>query len=266
MDIDEQAIRNRSTDAVFERGQNYRDEGRIQRLDRFGDLVTAAVRGSNLYDVTLDFSGSSIDTQCTCPYDGGGDCKHVVAILLDIVASPPQDESERVEAVIDDLSADDLRGFVRDALAEHAELREQFLARFSDDHKSVEAYREDIGQLFEQHADPGVYEAIDFSRFFEIADQYRNRDRYLAAATVYRAVFEEVDEKSNWIDGAYDHYAQIMQRALDGYADCVLATDPDPEEFDTYAGVLEARATAEPRINDEQFWRALDALEERYES
>jgi uncharacterized Zn finger protein len=265
VNIDKKTIRDRSTDAVFERGTNYHDEGRIRRLDRFGDLVTAAVSGSNLYDVTVDFGGRSIDTRCTCPYDGGGDCKHVVAVLLDIAANPPQDESERVETVLGDVSADDLRGFVRDALAEHTELREQFLARFGDDHKSVDEYREEIAQLFEQHADPTVYEAIDFSRFFEIADRYRERSRYLAAATVYRAVFEEVDEKSNWIDGAYDHYARTIQTALDGYADCVLATDPSPEEFDTYAGVLEACASREPPINSEQFWRALDDLEDRYE-
>jgi uncharacterized Zn finger protein len=265
--VDKDTIRSRSTDAVFERGQNYRDEGRIQRLDRFDDLVSAAVRGSSLYDVTVDFSGRSIDTQCTCPYDGSGDCKHVVAVLLDIAADPPDDGSERIETVLAEVSADDLRGFVRDALAERADLREKFLARFGEDHKSVDAYREEIAQLFEEHTqDYGVMTAIDFSRFFEIAEQYRDRDRYLAAATVYRAVFEEVDEKSNWIEGAYDHYAQTIQRAIDGYVDCVLATDPTPREFDTYAGVLEARASTEPPINNQQFWRALDDLEERYES
>ena len=236
MNVDEGTIRDRSTDAVFDRGETYRKEGRIQQLDRFDDLVTAAVSGSKLYDVTIEFGGRSLDTNCTCPYDGSGDCKHVVAVLLDIAAGPPQDESEGVEAVLDNVSANDLRGFVRDALAEHAELREQILAQFGDNHKSVEEYREEIAQLFEQHADPVVFEAIDFSRFFEIAQQYRDRDRYLAAATVYRAVFEEVDEKSNWIDGAYDHYAKTIQTAIEGYADCVLATDPSPEEFDTYAG------------------------------
>ncbi|WP_262178404.1 SWIM zinc finger family protein [Haloarcula laminariae] len=265
MHIDRETIENRSTDAVFERGRNYRDERRVQQLDRFDNLVTATVSGSNLYDVTVEFDGKRIDTRCTCPYDGSGDCKHVVAVLLDIAANPPQDESDRVEAVLDDVSTDDLRKFVCDALAKHPELRDQFLARFGDDYKSVDDYREEIAQLLEQHADPVVFEAIDFSRFFEIAEQYRDRNRYLAAATVYRAVFEEVDEKYNWIDGAYDHYAQTIQTALDGYTDCVLATNPTPEEFDTYAGVLEARATIEPRINDEQFWRALDHLEERYE-
>jgi len=264
MNVDRETIENRSTDAVFERGRNYRDEGRIQKLDRFDNLVTATVSGSNLYDVTVEFDGKHIDTRCTCPYGGSGDCKHVVAVLLDIAASPPQDESDRVEVVLDDVSADDLLDFVRDALAEHTELREQFLARFGDDHKSVDEYREEIAQLLDQHADPVVFKAIDFSRFFEIAEQYRDRDRHLAAATVYQAVFEEIDEKYNLIDGAYDHYARTIQTALDGYANCVLATNPTPEEFDTYAGVLEERATTDPRINDEQFLRALDDLEDRY--
>ncbi len=264
MNVDRKTIQNRCTEAVFERGKNYRNEGRIRDLDRFDDLVTATVRGSTLYDVTVEFGGRSIDTQCTCPYDGGGDCKHVVAVLLGVATNPPADESGDVESVLDDVSADDLRTFVRDAVAEHPALRDRFLARFGDDHKSVEAYREEIATLFEHHADPSVYEAIDFSRFFEIADQYRDRDRHLAAATVYRAVFEEVDEKSNWINGAYDHYARTIQRAIDGYADCVLATDPTPNEFDTYAGVLEARTTTEPPINNEQFRRELDNLEERY--
>lgn len=265
MNVDRKTIQTRCSEAVFERGENYRDEDRIQDLDRFDDLVTATVRGSTLYDVTVDFGGQRIDTQCTCPYDDGGDCKHVVAVLVEVATNPPQDESEDIETILDDVSADDLRTFVRDAVAEHPELREQFLARFGDDHKSVEAYREEIATLFEQHADPGVYEAIDFSRFFEIAEQYRDRDRYLAAATVYRAIFEEVDEKYAWVNGAYDHYAQTIQRAVDGYADCVLATDPSPEEFETYAGVLEVRATSEPPINNEQFRRALDDLEERYD-
>jgi len=61
-----------------------------------------------------------------------------------------------------------------------------------------------------------------------------------------------------------DHYAQTIQTALDGYADCVLAADPTAEEFDTYAGVLEARASTDPPVNNEKFWRVLDDLEDQY--
>jgi uncharacterized Zn finger protein len=265
MNVDEEMISERCTDVVFERGQNYRREGRIQQIGRFDDLVTATVQGTNLYDVTVKLSGDAADTHCTCPYDGAGDCKHVVAALLDFAADPPPDESEKIEAALDDVSAEDLRSFVRDALATKPELRDQFLAWFGDEHKSVEEYRKEIGQLFEQRADPTVFMAIDFSRFFELAEQYRDRGRYLAAATVYRALFEEVNENWNWIDGAYDHYAQTIQRALDNYGECILATDPNPDEFNTYTSVLEAQASKGPPNNSDQFRRALDHLKNRYD-
>ncbi|MGQ3330453.1 SWIM zinc finger family protein [Halorubrum sp. FL23] len=265
MNIDTETIRNRCTDPVFERGATYRREGRIQQLDRFDDLVSAVVSGSNPYDVTIKFGGRSLETQCTCPYDGHGDCKHVVAVLLAIADDPPEDESERIEALLADVPVEELRAFVHEILATHSTAREQFLTQFGDEHKSVDEYREEISHLFEQHADPTVFEAIDFSRFFDMAEQYRKRDRYLAAAIVYRAVFEEVDERFNWIDGSYDHYAQTLQTALEGYIDCVLAIDPSPEDFETYAGVLETRAAEESEINNRQFWRALDDLEDRYD-
>lgn len=265
MDLDTTEIREICTEAVFERGQDYRDEGRVQRIERFGDVVTAAVRGTNLYDVTVDLDEHTVDARCTCPYEGAGECKHVVAVLLDVIADPPQDESERVERVIEDVSSDDLHAFVRDTLAENPDLREQFLARFGDGSKSVEEYRDEIEELFNQHTQhyPVVTEAIDFSHFFKVAEQYRERERYRAAATVYRALFEGIDDNHVRIDAAYDHYAKALRSALDGYVDCVLAADPSDGKFEQYAGALEAQAMSEPRINEEQFRRALDALEDR---
>ncbi|OYR68849.1 SWIM zinc finger family protein [Halorubrum ezzemoulense] len=265
MNIDTETIRDRCTDPVFDRGQTYRREGRIQQLNRFDERISAVVSGSNPYDVTVKLGSQSLETRCTCPYDGQGDCKHVVAVLLAIADDPPEDGSERIDSVLADVSDEELRTFVHKILATHSRAREQFLAQFGDEHKSVDEYRQEISHLFEQHADPVVFEAIDLSRFFDIAEQYRERDRYLAAATVYRAVFEEVDEKFTWIDGSYDHYAQTLQTALDGYGDCVLAADPNPEDFETYAGVLETRAAKESEINNRQFWRALDNLEDRYD-
>ncbi|MFB6309099.1 MAG: SWIM zinc finger domain-containing protein [Haloarculaceae archaeon] len=264
MDVDERTVRDRCTDAVFERGRNYRNQGRIQRIERFGDVITAAVRGSSLYDVTVELGENILDARCTCPYEGPGDCKHVVAVLLDVAADPPRDESERVEGVIEDVSSDDLRAFVRDALAENPDLRERFLARFGDGGRSVEAYRDEIEGLFDQHTEdyPVVTEAIDFSHFFDLAEQYRERERYRAAATVYRALFEGIDDNHTRIDAAYDHYAKALRSALDGYVDCVLAAEPSDSELERYAGALEEQAMAEPRINEEQFRRALDELEE----
>ena len=268
MSINEGTIRDQCTDAVFERGQNYRDEGRIQRIERFGEVVTAAVRGSRLYDVTVDLGGSDVDPQCTCPYEGAGDCKHVVAVLLEVAADPPKDASERVEAVLEDVSNNDLRAFVVDLLAHNPELRDRFLARFSDTTgKPADEYRAEVDNFFDHHTEdnPVVVEAIDFSRFFDVAEQYRERDRYLAAATAYRGLFEGIDDNIHLVDAAYDHYARTFQSALDGYVDCVLAADLDPEEFELYAGVIDERASTGlgSDIHREQFMNALEELEDR---
>ena len=262
MEINETTVVNVCTDAVFERTQAYLEEDRISGVERFDDTVTAEVQGTDLYDVTTRVGENKLEAQCTCPYTGPGECKHVVAVLLAVAADPPQDESERVEEVIETVSSDELRAFVFDVLAANPDLRSQFRARFDGSGKPVEEYRDRIETLFDEHTQdyPVVTDAIDFSHFFELAERYRDREYYRVAATVYRALFEEIDDNHARIDAAHDHYATALQSALDGYVECVLAADPSPEEFERYAGALEARAMSEPRINEEQFRCALDEL------
>lgn len=265
MNLNEASIRALCTDAVLERGRTYYNDNQIQRTERFDDHVTATVQGSTLYDVTVELVGDEVETQCTCPYMRPGECKHVVAVLLDAVDDPPKDESDRVDAVFEDISPDDLRAFVQDVLAENPNHREQFLARFGDESESVEAYREEVEALFEQHTRdyPVVTSAIDFSHFFDIAQQYRDREKYLAAATVYRALFDTIDENMERIDAAYDHYAQTLQSALNGYAECVLAADPTNEELERYATILEERIS-EYSVNNQVFRHALGDLEDSH--
>lgn len=267
VNVTKQAIRDRCTDAVFERGQDYCEEGRIQRINRFGDIITAAVQGSTLYELTIEVGPSTINPRCSCPYDGPGDCKHIVAVLLDIVDAPPSDERDRVQAVLDDVADEDLRAFVIDTFAIRPELRDQFLARFDDTDmasKSVEEYRAEIEGLFNQHTEeyPVVVDAIDFSRFFDIAEQYQERDHYRSAATVYRALFEAIDDNIHLVDAAYDHYAQVLRSAIDGYVDCVHVAELDADAFESYARVLDERASTGADIHREQFMDALEELEE----
>lgn len=266
MNITEGMVRDRCTDAVFERGLDYRADGRIQHIERFDTAITAGVSGSRLYDVTVEAGGSNVDARCTCPYDGPGDCKHAVAVLLAVAADPPTDESERIETVLDGVGGDDLRAFVIDMLAHDSTLRDQFLARFDDTpNESVEEYRAEVDDLFDRHTEeyPVVVDAIDFSRLFDAAEQYRERDRYPAAATVYRGLFEGIDDNIRLVDAAYDHYATTFQTALDGYVECVLAADPDPETFEQYAGVLDERASTGADVHRARFTAALDGLEDR---
>jgi uncharacterized Zn finger protein len=80
---------------------------------RRGNLVTAKVEGSAFepYRVQVTVSDAGIAaTSCTCPYDGGGICKHVVATLL-VVMHEPETIAEKptLTALLADLTADQLR-------------------------------------------------------------------------------------------------------------------------------------------------------------
>lgn len=263
MSINRQQIRDRCTDAVFERGANYRSEGRIGRLSRFSDCITADVQGSRSYDVTVDLSATPFEATCTCPYDGPGTCKHVVAVLLDVAETPPDDEQAEIERILDGVTPEALRSFLLDELARNPELHDRFRARFDDNSRSVDEYRDDVEQLFDDHTVdyPVATEAIDFSHFFDQAEQYRSGDRYCEAATVYRAIAEGIERNEDRIDAAYDHYARTFQRALDGYIECVRTADLSDEASQEAVSALAERAGDAIGPYAEQYQTALDRLE-----
>ncbi len=72
--------------ATFARGERYARDGMVVDLDFVDNMITGEVEGSyqNVYEQTIYLesgrSGLVFDSDCSCPV--GGDCKHVVAVLL----------------------------------------------------------------------------------------------------------------------------------------------------------------------------------------
>ena len=67
------------------------------------------------YQVGVIFLGGDFTASCTCPYDWGGYCKHVVATLLtvnDDNSPVPIDTKPSVADLLDDLDAPALRALV----------------------------------------------------------------------------------------------------------------------------------------------------------
>lgn len=256
MRITEERVRERSTEAVYDRGRTYRAEGRVRRIDRFDGAVTAMVHGTRWYDVTVELAGETPEAKCSCPYRGPGDCKHVVAVLLELVADPPVDARGRVERVLDDAPPGELRTFVTDELARDPALRARFLARFGEPtDRSVEEYRAEVDRLFDEHTgdQPVVVEAIDFSSVTAIAEEYHRNGQYREAATAWWALAVGIEANMSLVDAAYDHYVETLQRALDRYVACVESADLSEPEHRTNSDVLTTRAS-----------EAVDYLAERY--
>ena len=112
--LTEAMVRGLATSQSFSRGQDYYHSGAVWELERRGNTLLAEVEGSGYdpYQVSVELdAGGVLDADCSCPYDWGGCCKHIVAVLLTYVH-----KSETITARPP--VADLLAGLDREALAD----------------------------------------------------------------------------------------------------------------------------------------------------
>lgn len=83
VDLPLSSIRALASEDVFKRGMQYHRQGAVSNLVKRGNRLHAEVEGSEdePYQISIDLTDLS-EASCTCPYDWGDVCKHVVATLL----------------------------------------------------------------------------------------------------------------------------------------------------------------------------------------
>ena len=89
--LTEAHIRELASEKSFDRGEAYYHDGSVLEPVRQERELRAQCQGSDYepYQVSATLSKSGIaETSCTCPYDYGGICKHIVALLLTYVHEP----------------------------------------------------------------------------------------------------------------------------------------------------------------------------------
>ena len=81
--IDKRILKKMSTEKSYERGINYYDMDMVNNPKVSGNTIFAEVSGKSFpyYDVELNIDNPDIN-YCTCPYDFGGVCKHIIALGL----------------------------------------------------------------------------------------------------------------------------------------------------------------------------------------
>lgn len=85
MELTADFIRSLTYPEYYERGEEYYHRGRVVGLSEKDGLVTATVRGSDDYLITVD--KNDLETHCNCPaYSRQSVCKHIIAVLLTILS------------------------------------------------------------------------------------------------------------------------------------------------------------------------------------
>lgn len=135
---------------ICNRGRDLYDGGAVERCEEIGKGTwEGRVLGTRTYTVQFEqdrFSGEVLDWNCTCPYDWGPVCKHVIAMALEIrekkegvsedddrgeVLLATEGFPEEVESLLKGVPRKNILKFLIDHLPQFPDLQETFRLYFA---------------------------------------------------------------------------------------------------------------------------------------
>ena len=180
---------------ILERGKLYYSKGCVTYIEESGnDKWEAEVEGSETYtvEVTLKNGSEVSDYLCDCPYDGGGICKHIVAVLfaLQKEKGKPVKENKKsakkdvFQTLLQSVSIKELQNFIQSYSAKNRDFKTAFELFFADKDSRIdveEKYKELVEKLIRKYTSRGY---IDYRASNGLSKEV---DKLLGAGTGYVA-------------------------------------------------------------------------------
>lgn len=124
--LDPDKIRQHFDARSYQRGQKYQKSGEVLNLSLRDNTLSAYVQGSDTqpYHVQITLEHDDIaDAYCTCPYDWGGYCKHIAAVVLEYMHEPNAVQQEvSLETMLKPLKQQELRALLEHIWHHHPEI------------------------------------------------------------------------------------------------------------------------------------------------
>jgi uncharacterized Zn finger protein len=198
--LTEAHIRSLATESSFERGQNYYHDGAVFNPIRQEMELRAQCEGSDYepYQVSVTLTESGIaETSCTCPYNYGGICKHIVALLLTYVHEPQIFRLiSPLTALLAGRSQEELIVLIGDMIKREPELLSLVELSIATEQMQqgkplgVTAYRRQARASL-RHVSPRAIEK-ELRPLLELAARLEKAGDWLNAGTIYHAVLDEM--------------------------------------------------------------------------
>lgn len=249
MGLTVEKIRGLCTEDSFERGLKYFEEGRVKQVDFFGDTITAVVEGTENYRVTIRVNGD-VEGRCTCPYDWGGICKHIVATLIhysqgyEKMKGGREREEGRVNAVLGQMTLEKLKEFLSAEFEKDPRMRARFLIYFTGEgeEKSLHDYKRAISLLYRDAAGRNGFidydRRVDFSYVLDVAERYIEKRNFLEAAKIFQALSEAIAENMDMVDDSDGYYGGEFDYAVEKLVTCLNEAELGSEEKRPYIDYL----------------------------
>jgi uncharacterized Zn finger protein len=163
--INESMIRAGASPESFRRGEEYYREGAISNTTIQGTVLSGECAGTYApyyrVQVALDEAGIA-DASCTCLYEYGGYCKHIVALLLAYSHHPKSFTVRRAsEELLADLDHNDLIAILTKLIQEQPDLYDRIEAMTSAPSKTKKKRKKKVDiEVYRRHI-LGIVHSLD---------------------------------------------------------------------------------------------------------
>ncbi len=247
--ITESIIRAGASAESFQRGQDYYESGAISNTVRQGGVLSGDCEGTSAphYRVRVELDEAGIrEAQCSCPYEYGGYCKHIVALLLTYAHRPKQFVVRKDLAdLLADLSREDLIALIATLLKRQPELYDWIEAAISTpptSGKANKAKRKKVDAEVYRRQITGILHSLDGMRMSEaywhvggLIDQLRGVQaaamKFLdagdpeTALTILVTLVEEAGHAIEYIDDSDGYMSGFVGELGQPLAEVILSLD-----------------------------------------
>ena len=247
-------------ETILKRGYQYFKKGLVNEPEEIGSgEYEAIVEGTSQYTVQLSIKNDVItEYVCSCPYELGPVCKHVVAVIfhlqqnelnLTVKAKKNKGEvkktkkkktvAEQVDELLEKLSHDNLKDYIKERCIKDSSFRQLFLANFAYlvIPESPALYAKQIHAILRTSADRNGFIGYSEARFagnavydlVKRAEKLVELSNYQPAMYMACAVLEEMTEALQYADDSNGDIGGCIDPAVDVLS--AIADKPVTEEL-----------------------------------
>jgi uncharacterized Zn finger protein len=239
--ITEQQIRAIASPESFSRGMSYYHDGAIHRPVRRGRTLIADCAGTSLYRVTVELDKQGVGTtSCTCPYEWGGACKHIVALLLTWLNAPKDFQTQDdATALLASMSKEQLIELVENVLRREPDFydliqRKASKAQAEQETINLTTLRRLIRDTLKARP-PEEYH--DEEEYYDDEDEYRSKRDWEDLETLGEELQEYLDYPRDWVkqgnrEQGVAAYQMLVEESV-AYLKKLGHEDYEVEEFAT---------------------------------
>jgi uncharacterized Zn finger protein len=257
--LTESMIRAGAEPESFRRGEEYYREGAVSNSAIQGTLLSGECAGTYApyYRVQVELDEAGIAAaSCTCLYEYGGYCKHIVALLLAYLHRPKSFAARKTPAeLLADLDHDDLVAILTKLMQEQPELCDRIEALISIPSRSrkkrkkvdIEVYRRHI--LGTVHSLDGMRMSEAYWHVGDLANQLREVQQSAAkfldageaetALEILLVLLEEASRAIEYIDDSNGELGSYVGELGTPLAEAILSVELSQIERAKLASRLE---------------------------